>query len=89
MPLPLPLPLSLRRTWAREREERVEPLLSQMGPAEHAGQPPGEPSGGTASPPRGTALPKRPAILVATHDATLLGPADRVLELHDGEIVSH
>ncbi|WP_399477768.1 hypothetical protein [Streptomyces sp. TRM68367] len=27
--------------------------------------------------------------LVATHDATLLDLADRVLELSDGEIVAH
>ncbi|MFF6998383.1 ABC transporter ATP-binding protein [Streptomyces sp. NPDC008313] len=30
-----------------------------------------------------------PAALVATHDANLLGLADRVLELRDGEIVEH
>ncbi|MFR9798041.1 ABC transporter ATP-binding protein [Streptomyces sp. MS06] len=30
-----------------------------------------------------------PAVLVATHDATLLGLADRVLELSDGKIVEH
>ncbi|WP_391056913.1 hypothetical protein [Streptomyces sp. NPDC007896] len=27
--------------------------------------------------------------LVATHDPQLLGPADRVLELSDGEVVEH
>ncbi|QLJ04463.1 ABC transporter ATP-binding protein [Streptomyces sp. NEAU-sy36] len=127
------VPLRLRRTGVREREERVESLLSQVGLAEQAGQRPGELSGGQqqrvaiaralanrpalliadeptgqldaetghavmellravvhGEAPEGDGAPGTPpAILVATHDAALLGLADRVLELHDGELVSH
>ncbi|TWV57431.1 ABC transporter ATP-binding protein [Streptomyces misionensis] len=39
------------------------------------------------SPEAGDAPGTPPAVLVATHDAALIGLADRVLELHDGEIV--
>ncbi|MDQ0993533.1 hypothetical protein QFZ74_004761 [Streptomyces sp. V3I7] len=40
------MPLRLRRADAREREERVELLLSLVGLADHAAQRPGELSGG-------------------------------------------
>ncbi|MFE5218199.1 MULTISPECIES: ABC transporter ATP-binding protein [unclassified Streptomyces] len=114
------VPLRLRRAEPREREERVELLLSLVGLAGHASQRPGELSGGQQQRVAiARALANRPALLiadeptgqldaetghavmellravvhservtalVATHDATLLDLADRVLELHDGEI---
>ncbi|MEU9443264.1 ABC transporter ATP-binding protein [Streptomyces sp. NPDC048304] len=117
------VPLRLRRADPREREERVELLLSLVGLAGHAAQRPGELSGGQQQRVAiARALANRPALivadeptgqldaetghavmellravvrseqvtaLVATHDATLLDLADRVLELHDGEIVEH
>ncbi len=117
------VPLRLRRADPREREERVELLLSLVGLADHARQRPGELSGGQqqrvaiaralandpalliADEPTGqldaeTGLAvmellravvhsQRVTALVATHDLTLLDLADRVLELHDGEIVEH
>ncbi|MCX5006945.1 ABC transporter ATP-binding protein [Streptomyces sp. NBC_00638] len=117
------VPLRLRRAEAREREERVELLLSLVGLADHAAQRPGELSGGQqqrvaiaralannpalliADEPTGqldaetghavmellraVVRSERVTALVATHDATLLDLADRVLELSDGEIVEH
>ncbi|WP_432028192.1 ABC transporter ATP-binding protein [Streptomyces sp. 1222.5] len=117
------VPLRLRRAEPREREERVELLLSLVGLAGHAAQRPGELSGGQQQRVAiARALANRPALLiadeptgqldaetghavmellravvhservtalVATHDATLLDLADRVLELHDGEIAGH
>ncbi|MEV6116984.1 ABC transporter ATP-binding protein [Streptomyces sp. NPDC052109] len=117
------VPLRLRRADPREREERVELLLSLVGLAGHAAQRPGELSGGQQQRVAiARALANRPALivadeptgqldaetghavmellravvrseqataLVATHDATLLDLADRVLELSDGEIVEH
>ncbi|MFC7885499.1 ABC transporter ATP-binding protein [Streptomyces sp. NPDC057376] len=116
------VPLRLRRTAPREREERVELLLSLVGLADHAAQRPGELSGGQqqrvaiaralannpalliADEPTGqldaetghavmellraVVRSERVTALVATHDATLLDLADRVLELRDGEIVA-
>ncbi|MGJ3561129.1 ABC transporter ATP-binding protein [Streptomyces sp. INA 01156] len=115
------VPLRLRRADPREREERVDLLLSLVGLAGHAAQRPGELSGGQQQRVAiARALANDPALLiadeptgqldaetghsvmellravvrseqvtavVATHDATLLGLADRVLELGDGEIV--
>ena len=115
------VPMRLRRAAAREREERVELLLSLVGLADHAAQRPGELSGGQQQRVAiARALANNPALLiadeptgqldaetghavmellravvrsegvtalVATHDATLLDLADRVLELRDGEIV--
>ncbi|GGS92380.1 MULTISPECIES: ABC transporter ATP-binding protein [Streptomyces] len=117
------VPLRLRRAEPREREERVELLLSLVGLAGHAAQRPGELSGGQQQRVAiARALANRPALLiadeptgqldaetghavmellravvhsekvtalVATHDATLLDLADRVLELRDGEITEH
>ncbi|BCM70029.1 MULTISPECIES: ABC transporter ATP-binding protein [Streptomyces] len=128
------VPLRLRRAHPREREERVELLLSLVGLAGHAAQRPGELSGGQQQRVAvARALANRPALLVAdeptgqldaetghavmellravvrgwghlpgplghwgkvtalvaTHDATLLDLADRVLELHDGQITEH
>ncbi|MFG2124365.1 ABC transporter ATP-binding protein [Streptomyces sp. NPDC048710] len=117
------VPLRLRRADPREREERVDLLLSLVGLADHAAQRPGELSGGQQQRVAiARALANRPALivadeptgqldaetghavmellravvrsegataLVATHDATLLDLADRVLELRDGEIVEH
>ncbi|MFG2881578.1 ABC transporter ATP-binding protein [Streptomyces sp. NPDC048297] len=117
------VPLRLRRADPREREERVELLLSLVGLADHAAQRPGELSGGQQQRVAiARALANRPVLLVAdeptgqldaetghavmellravvhseqatalvaTHDAALLDLADRVLELHDGEIVEH
>ena len=114
------VPMRLRRTAPREREERVELLLSLVGLADHAAQRPGELSGGQQQRVAvARALANNPALLiadeptgqldaetghsvmellravvrseqvtalVATHDATLLDLADRVLELRDGEI---
>ncbi|AXL91424.1 ABC transporter [Streptomyces sp. CB09001] len=115
------VPMRLRRAAAREREERVELLLSLVGLADHAAQRPAEMSGGQQQRVAiARALANNPALLiadeptgqldaetghsvmellravvrseqvtalVATHDATLLDLADRVLELRDGEIV--
>ncbi|MGW7407416.1 ABC transporter ATP-binding protein [Streptomyces sp. NPDC054833] len=117
------VPMRLRRADPREREERVELLLSLVGLADHAAQRPGELSGGQQQRVAiARALANRPALLVAdeptgqldadtghavmellravvhservtalvaTHDATLLDLADRVLELGDGEIVEY
>ncbi|WP_129306113.1 ABC transporter ATP-binding protein [Streptomyces sp. L2] len=117
------VPLRLRRADPREREERVELLLSLVGLADHTAQRPGELSGGQQQRVAiARALANRPALLiadeptgqldaetghsvmellrtvvhseqvtalVATHDTTLLDLADRVLELHDGEITEH
>ncbi|MFF5531942.1 ABC transporter ATP-binding protein [Streptomyces cinerochromogenes] len=117
------VPLRLRRAEPREREERVELLLSLVGLAGHAAQRPGELSGGQqqrvaiaralANQPalliadeptgqldaetghavmellRAVVHSERVTALVATHDATLLDLADRVLELRDGEITEH
>ncbi|MEV5761133.1 ABC transporter ATP-binding protein [Streptomyces tendae] len=115
------VPMRLRRAAPREREERVELLLSLVGLADHSAQRPGELSGGQqqrvaiaralANEPalliadeptgqldaetghsvmellRAVVRSERVTALVATHDATLLDLADRVLELRDGEIV--
>ncbi|MEV5609563.1 ABC transporter ATP-binding protein [Streptomyces sp. NPDC052225] len=117
------VPMRLRKADPREREERVELLLSLVGLDGHARQRPGELSGGQQQRVAiARALANRPALLiadeptgqldaetglavmellravvrservtalVATHDTTLLGLADRVLELSDGEIVEH
>ncbi|WP_406333372.1 ABC transporter ATP-binding protein [Streptomyces sp. NBC_00203] len=117
------VPLRLRRADPREREERVDLLLSLVGLADHAAQRPGELSGGQQQRVAiARALANNPSLLiadeptgqldaetgiavmellravvhseqvtalVATHDATLLDLADRVLELSDGEIVEH
>ncbi|MBD0418140.1 ABC transporter ATP-binding protein [Streptomyces sp. NPDC052309] len=114
------VPMRLRRVAPREREERVELLLSLVGLADHAAQRPGELSGGqqqrvaiaralanspallVADEPTGqldaetghavmellraVVHSERVTALVATHDATLLDLADRVLELRDGQI---
>ncbi|WP_030902713.1 ABC transporter ATP-binding protein [Streptomyces sp. NRRL F-5126] len=114
------VPMRLRKTAAREREERVELLLALVGLADHAAQRPGELSGGQQQRVSiARALANRPALLiadeptgqldaetglavmellravvraegvtalVATHDAQLLGLADRVIELSDGHI---
>ncbi|AVV44641.1 ABC transporter ATP-binding protein [Streptomyces sp. ID05-04B] len=114
------VPMRMRRTEVREREERVELLLSLVGLADHAAQRPGELSGGQQQRVAiARALANNPSLLiadeptgqldaetghavmellravvrsehvtalVATHDATLLDLADRVLELRDGEI---
>ncbi|MFI2436455.1 ABC transporter ATP-binding protein [Streptomyces sp. NPDC018693] len=114
------VPLRMRRAEVREREERVELLLSLVGLADHAAQRPGELSGGQqqrvaiaralANSPslliadeptgqldaetghavmellRAVVRSEQVTALVATHDATLLDLADRVLELRDGEI---
>ncbi|POX50726.1 ABC transporter [Streptomyces sp. Ru71] len=115
------VPMRLRRADPREREQRVELLLSLVGLADHAAQRPGEMSGGQqqrvaiaralANEPalliadeptgqldaetghavmellRAVVHSERVTALVATHDATLLDLADRVLELSDGRIV--
>ncbi|MGW4572490.1 ABC transporter ATP-binding protein [Streptomyces tendae] len=115
------VPMRLRRAAPRDREERVELLLSLVGLADHTAQRPGELSGGQqqrvaiaralANDPalliadeptgqldaetghsvmellRAVVRSERVTALVATHDATLLDLADRVLELRDGEIV--
>ncbi|MFD8913471.1 ABC transporter ATP-binding protein [Streptomyces sp. NPDC059575] len=117
------VPLRLRKAETREREERVELLLSLVGLGDHAAQRPGELSGGQqqrvaiaralannpaliiADEPTGqldaetghavmellraVVRSERATALVATHDAALLDLADRVLELHDGEITEH
>lgn len=117
------VPMRLRRAATREREERVELLLSLVGLADHAAQRPGELSGGQQQRVAiARALANEPALLiadeptgqldaetghavmelmravvhsqqvtalVATHDATLLDLADRVLELSDGELIEH
>ncbi|MGQ4361629.1 ABC transporter ATP-binding protein [Streptomyces sp. SAS_272] len=114
------VPMRMRRVDVREREERVELLLSLVGLADHAAQRPGELSGGQQQRVAiARALANNPSLLiadeptgqldaetghavmellravvrsenvtalVATHDATLLDLADRVLELRDGEI---
>ncbi|MEU1501318.1 ABC transporter ATP-binding protein [Streptomyces sp. NPDC005732] len=114
------VPMRMRRAGVREREERVELLLSLVGLADHAAQRPGELSGGQQQRVAiARALANNPALLiadeptgqldaetghavmellravvrseqvtalVATHDATLLDLADRVLEMRDGEI---
>ncbi|MFG2758977.1 ABC transporter ATP-binding protein [Streptomyces wuyuanensis] len=114
------VPMRLRGTEPREREQRVELLLSLVGLADQAAQRPGELSGGQQQRVAvARALANRPALLiadeptgqldadtglavmellravvrsegvtalVATHDAQLLGLADRVLALSDGEM---
>ncbi|MEU9988211.1 ABC transporter ATP-binding protein [Streptomyces sp. NPDC007971] len=60
------VPLRLRRADAREREERVELLLSLVGLADHAAQRPGELSGGQQQRVAiARALANRPALLIA------------------------
>ncbi|WP_330460301.1 ABC transporter ATP-binding protein [Streptomyces sp. NBC_00820] len=60
------VPLRLRRADPREREERVELLLSLVGLADHAAQRPGELSGGQRQRVAiARALANRPALLVA------------------------
>ncbi|MEU1708704.1 ABC transporter ATP-binding protein [Streptomyces sp. NPDC005706] len=60
------VPLRLRRAEPREREERVELLLSLVGLADHAAQRPGELSGGQQQRVAiARALANRPALLIA------------------------
>ncbi|MGI5438220.1 ABC transporter ATP-binding protein [Streptomyces shenzhenensis] len=60
------VPLRLRRADPREREERVELLLSLVGLADHAAQRPGELSGGQQQRVAiARALANRPALLIA------------------------
>ncbi|MFF3465961.1 ABC transporter ATP-binding protein [Streptomyces sp. NPDC001984] len=60
------VPMRLRRADPREREERVELLLSLVGLADHAAQRPGELSGGQQQRVAiARALANRPALLVA------------------------
>ncbi|MFE7130649.1 ABC transporter ATP-binding protein [Streptomyces sp. NPDC057638] len=60
------VPLRLRKTAAREREERVALLLSLVGLADHAAQRPGEMSGGQQQRVAiARALANRPALLIA------------------------
>ncbi|MGW5328667.1 ABC transporter ATP-binding protein [Streptomyces sp. NPDC004014] len=60
------IPLRLRRAEPREREERVELLLSLVGLADHAAQRPGELSGGQQQRVAiARALANRPALLIA------------------------
>ncbi|GGY97131.1 ABC transporter ATP-binding protein [Streptomyces poonensis] len=60
------VPLRLRRTGAREREERVALLLSLVGLGEHAAQRPGELSGGQRQRVAiARALANRPALVIA------------------------
>ncbi|MET7288718.1 ABC transporter ATP-binding protein [Streptomyces sp. NPDC005573] len=60
------VPLRLRRADPREREERVELLLSLVGLADHAAQRPGELSGGQQQRVAiARALANRPALIVA------------------------
>ncbi|MFF0189496.1 ABC transporter ATP-binding protein [Streptomyces sp. NPDC005244] len=60
------VPLRLRRAATREREERVELLLSLVGLADHAAQRPGELSGGQQQRVAiARALANEPALLIA------------------------
>ncbi|MFE7974253.1 ABC transporter ATP-binding protein [Streptomyces shenzhenensis] len=60
------VPMRLRRADPREREERVELLLSLVGLADHAAQRPGELSGGQQQRVAiARALANRPALLIA------------------------
>ncbi|WP_435833398.1 ABC transporter ATP-binding protein [Streptomyces bungoensis] len=60
------VPLRLRRAEPREREERVDLLLSLVGLADHAAQRPGELSGGQQQRVAiARALANRPALIVA------------------------
>ncbi|MDG4857915.1 ABC transporter ATP-binding protein [Streptomyces sp. T-3] len=60
------VPMRLRKTGAREREERVELLLALVGLADHAAQRPGELSGGQQQRVAiARALANRPALLIA------------------------
>ncbi|MBX6383820.1 MAG: ABC transporter ATP-binding protein [Microbispora sp.] len=116
------VPLRLARVPARDRQERVEVLLSLVGLSDQAGQRPHELSGGQQQRVAiARALANRPRLLladeptgqldsqtarqimellrvlvrsegvtalVATHDAELVGLADRVLELRDGAVLA-
>src|SRR5690606_38223667 len=60
------VPLRLRRADPREREERVELLLSLVGLADHAAQRPGELSGGQQQRVAiARALANKPSLLIA------------------------
>lgn len=60
------MPMRLRRADPREREERVELLLSLVGLADHAAQRPGELSGGQQQRVAiARALANNPALLIA------------------------
>lgn len=116
------IPLRLKKVPAKERTERVEAALEQVGLADHMKQRPYELSGGQQQRVGiARALVADPAVLIAdeptgqldsetaatimglivdvthrrgiaalvsTHDPLLVSQADRVVELHDGQVVA-
>lgn len=78
------VPMRLRRIPAREREERVSPLLGPVGLGEHAAQRPGELSGGRRQRVAIARAPaNRPALLIADEPTGRLdtGTGPAVMEL--------